>query len=325
MIEAVYSPDEAQLEDVDLYINYLLDHHRDGLLAFCFSTEPTDEELREALVRSFAAVRDIAAGRPELCSWREKLFFDRQQYREQISDQGPFPLCAGDLGSLFRRLLRPPKHTSVGYMAVSPRLDDLVGSDGYDEEERALLDGPGYAKAIAYANCFIRDRLAEEAANGLLDGIHLRLDDDWQGGGVWRAEQLDGPSSLTFLPADLPLHLGLAEAKGGGARWSRVPRSRRRNELRNHRRTRPGPDIASGRLRLPPRAIEQLDRSAQIVARLGHDGDKTMHDVTIDWVHGEARTIPWPLSFYPGSSWRSTSSVTAASSTSARSPCSIPR
>ncbi len=75
-MDAEYAPQEAELDDIDFYIEYLLREHRDGLLAFCFSEAPTGEELREALLRSFESVRAIALRADELGSWRDKYFFD---------------------------------------------------------------------------------------------------------------------------------------------------------------------------------------------------------------------------------------------------------
>ena len=72
VMDAEYAPEEAGLEDIDFYASYLLREHRDGLLAFCFSAEPTEDELREALLRSFESVRAIVLRADELRSWRDR-------------------------------------------------------------------------------------------------------------------------------------------------------------------------------------------------------------------------------------------------------------
>ncbi len=71
VMEALYSPGDAALEDLDYYANYLMREHRDGLLAFCFDEELSDNELREALLRSFDAVRGIASSARGLRNWRD--------------------------------------------------------------------------------------------------------------------------------------------------------------------------------------------------------------------------------------------------------------
>ena len=58
----MYTPDEAELEDLDFYADYLLKEHREGLLAFCFEGDLPEDDLREALLRSFEAVRELTLG-----------------------------------------------------------------------------------------------------------------------------------------------------------------------------------------------------------------------------------------------------------------------
>jgi hypothetical protein len=301
VLETVYSPDDAALGDVDQYVNYLLDSHDDGLLAFCFSEEPTKADLREALVRSFAAVRDIALGRPELGSWREKLFFDKERYREQTSDQDPLPLCAADLSYLFRSLARLPKEQDVGYASLGPRLDELFSNDGYDEEEKGLMRGPAYVQAITYANAFMRDQLRTEAPDGLLgDGLNLRLDDDWQGGGVWRCERLDSPTSIALLPPDLPLHLGLAEAGPIPMKESPVDSEPEVVTVQGFMVALTRRDIASGRLRMPRRVVEALASPGAVTLRLRHEGETVEQTAELDRGADAIMGIPWPPSLYPG-------------------------
>ncbi|MBE0429653.1 MAG: hypothetical protein IBX61_07245 [Thermoleophilia bacterium] len=301
VLEAVYAPEDAQLEDVDLYVNYLLDHHREGLLAFCFSEEPSEEELREAVIRSFASVRDLALARPEICSWRQKLFFDGARFREQIADPGDRPLAAGDLSHLFGSLGRLRGDRRICYMALGPYLDDLLSRDGYEDEERALMRGPAYVRAVAYANSYISDRLEGEAPRGLLEGgIHLRLDDDWQAGGVWRCEQIDGPSSITFLPPDLPLHLGLAEAEGVAESESEAGAQPEAVTVHSFTVALTGRDIAGGVLRLPPRVVGEVSNSQPTTLRLRHDGDYWEQEAALDRATAQVNGIPWPPSFYPG-------------------------
>jgi hypothetical protein len=298
---AVYEAGDAELEDTDLYINYLLDRHRDGLLAFCFREEPTEEELREALIRSFTAVRDLAHDCRELASWRQKLFFDAEAYHDRIGDQGPFPLGAGDLDHLFLGLTRIPSNRRVSYVAVGPRLDDLFSCGGYDQEERAWMCGQAYATAMVYTNRFIRDRLEADAQEGLLDGnLHLRLDDDWLAGGIWRCERVDGPNSITRLPSDLPLHLGRGESEGPVDVESSDDAEPEATTVHGFTVPLTARDIASGRLRLPGRVVDQLPTSGPVALRLRHDGEQVDQDVPLERDAGEVGGVPWPPSLFPG-------------------------
>ena len=44
LMDAMYTPCEAELEDLDFYADYLLKEHREGLLAFCFEEELPEDE-----------------------------------------------------------------------------------------------------------------------------------------------------------------------------------------------------------------------------------------------------------------------------------------
>jgi hypothetical protein len=263
--------------------------------------KPTEEELREALIHSFGAVRDLARDCPELSTWRQKLFFDAEAYREKISDEGPFPLGASDLRCLFGSLARLPERRRVSYVAVGPRLDDLFASGGYDHEERAWMCGLGYAKAMAYTNSFIRDHLESKAREGLIDAsLHVRLDDDWQAGGVWRCERVEEPNSITRLPVDLPLHLGLAEGDGRTEGESVPDAEPEVTTVHGFTAPLTGRDVAAGRLRLPDRVVDQLPSSGRVTVRLRHDGEHVDQEVGFDFIAAQVSGVPWPLSFYPG-------------------------
>ncbi len=215
LMEAIYTPDEAELEDLDYYAEYLLREHREGLLAFCFDADLSDNELREALLRSFDAVRELALGASELRSWRDKYFFLASDYKNRCNGDGI--LGGGDLRTIYRGLTHVPSGEHTCYSAIGPRIMELLERGGLSTEEEALVRGCAYATAVCHASAFVADVLANEQANGVLpDGVHLRLDDDWQAGGIWRAEQVDDPRryGLAAVPPLIPLALGHAEATG---------------------------------------------------------------------------------------------------------------
>src|SRR5260370_25767527 len=177
-MEATYTLHEAELEDVDYYAAYLLKEHREGLLAFCFSEELTGDELREALLRSFDAVRDLALTAPELRNWRRKYFFLAADYYQRIHDDGP--LGGGGLASLYRGLTQVPVRERCCYSAIGPRILELLERAGPDPIERTLSSGSSYVPAAYHANSYVAFRLTREQPDGVLaSGVHLRLDDDW--------------------------------------------------------------------------------------------------------------------------------------------------
>ena len=71
------------------------------------------------------------------------------------------------------------------------------------------LKGLGYALAVCHANAVVSDYVhgdADEVTGLLPDEVSLRLDDPWQGGGVWRAEH---PGSIyARVEVTQPLGLG---------------------------------------------------------------------------------------------------------------------
>jgi hypothetical protein len=301
VIDAEYTPEEAALEDIDFYVEYLLREHYDGLLAFCFSTEPTEEELREALLRSFESVRAIALRADELCSWRDKYFFDDAGYRARVANGGV--LGGGDLRTIYRGLTRVPPGSRRTYAAIGPRILDMLASDGFDPQEELMVRGCAYATAVCHANTYVSDSLRFEQRSGVLaDGIHLRLDDDWQAGGIWRAEVVRDPRyySLATVPPLIPLGLGYAET-----RKDLPPAETLAAEEQPISSSQTGftvvltiRDRLLCRLRLPAKAVEALAQG-ELDVQLVHDNRRervSKMKRAGDAVYG----VEWPWSCHPG-------------------------
>lgn len=294
---ATYHAEQADLEDLDYYADYLLREHRDGLLAFCFVEEPSDKDLREALLRSFDAVRDLAERTPKLRSWRGKYFFTSAGYQERLDFDGP--LGEGDLRALFGGMARVPPGQSSCYSPIGPRIHELLERDGLSPVEAALLEGPNYATAVCYANTYLADTLAVEQDTGLLpSGVHLRLDDDWQAGGIWRAERIpaDGRYSLGAVPATIPLGLGFSEAlttaeAGEVSTPDEDPIPSSQTGFRTPLTLR---DRALSRLRLSAAAAESLAPGVVEVV-IKHDGERSRVDVEREGTDLYGISYPWEL------------------------------
>jgi hypothetical protein len=301
LIDALYTPEEAELEDVDYYIDYLLKHHRDGLLAYCFDVELSDEELKEALLRSFEAIRELALQAPGIRSWQENYFFSSADYRSRCFNQDR-ALGESDLERLFRELCKVPKGETRGYAAIGPRIIELLERDGLHPDEEAEIRDCGYARAICCANCFMADKLEIDQADGTLpSGVHLRLDDDWQQGGVWRAEIAEDPSryALKHIPPLMPLGLGYSGSVSAGLieelplEPELIPESQ--THLRFALRLR---DRELGRLRLTAEALASL-APGKIEVRLRHNGSHELfEDPALE--DGVLFGITYPFELYPG-------------------------
>ena len=300
LIEATYTLEEAELEDLDYYAAYLLKEHHEGLLAFCFSEELTGDELREALLRSFDAVRDLALTARELRDWRGKYFFLAADYAQRLNDDGP--LGGRDLDRLYRGLTNMPVRERCGYSAIRPRILELLERDGHDPIERTLVSGSSYVTAVCHANAYVADGLTREQPDGVLaSGVHLRLDDDWQAGGIWRAERAGDRDrySLRTLPPILPLGLGYAEASGAGEAAEPMsadeqPIGSSQTGFRVALTLR---DRALGRLRLSVAAAQALALDVIDVA-IRHGEIRERHQVRRDGSSLYGVEYPWDL--HPG-------------------------
>jgi hypothetical protein len=301
LMEAMYGAEESELEDLDYYADYLMREHREGLLAFCFTEELSDDELREALLRSFDAVRDLALGARELRSWRSKYFFLESTYRNRLADSDAV-LGGGDLQAVARGLMRVPTGSTRCYSAIRPRILEVLERDGLTLEEEANVRGSAYVAAVCHANSFVADTLADVQPTGVrADAVHLRLDDDWQGGGVWRAEQVTDPErySLNAVPPTIPLGLGYAESRPTEADVD-TPESAEppiASSQRGFRVALTLRDRALGRLRLSPEAAAELaDRTVDIAVRHGDVRERYAVERVDACLYG----LHFPLAFHPG-------------------------
>ncbi|MEY9937592.1 hypothetical protein [Streptacidiphilus sp. MAP5-3] len=210
---------DADLDEVTYYARYLLTRGRQQLLSMAapmplntaLSDDAGEEQLTEALLGLLRAVAQALAEIPELRLWRDYAF-TRASLASRLRDPGA--LGGNDLANVAIRLARsavpsrPSRWTSartVTFTAIGPRLREV-------RDAAAHLTGTGYALAVCHANAVVSDyarRETDEQTGLLPGGVHLRLDDPWQGGGVWRAEYPD--SAYTRVEVTEPLGLGWLE------------------------------------------------------------------------------------------------------------------
>ncbi|MGI8311828.1 hypothetical protein [Saccharopolyspora hattusasensis] len=230
-VNACY-PDSAaaELGDPSYYAHFLVAQALPLLLSplapqplrFLLGVEASDEDLQQAVQISLGTIRDALASLPGVRMWG-MYAFEAEDFAARMADSGP--LGGGDLRSVASGLCQPPRarrrlyaspSRSVRYVAVGPRLRQLA--------DAAQLTGPRYAAAIIHANTVIAEYVRARSVAGILPhGGHVRLDDVWQSGGVWRAEYPAGTS--TGIDILHPLGLGWAETNGpdGGAAVEEQP------------------------------------------------------------------------------------------------------
>ncbi|MEU0112772.1 hypothetical protein ABZ137_03360 [Streptomyces bobili] len=199
VVDAQYaSAAEADLDDTDYYAHFLLTRGRDLILSpHAPAPLPTllppaadEDALATALHGLLDTVRGVLRGIDEL-RMRGDYAFTRVSLAERLADDGPLggqaledkATSISRTGVPSQRRNRAPART-VGHTALGPALLAMRDTSG-------LLDGIAYPIAICHANAVLADyvRCDSDEDTGLLrNGVHLRLDDPWQGGGIWRAE-----------------------------------------------------------------------------------------------------------------------------------------
>ncbi|MBV9662171.1 MAG: hypothetical protein JO337_13535 [Acidimicrobiales bacterium] len=249
--------------------------------------------------------------------------------REDVRSFGPYYIDAdlyarvveadeaddGPLRRSVRGLAQLPHHEKVAWAAMSARIPDCA-----DDED---LIGERWTVGVVCASLLTLDTLAVEAADGDWNGVHLRLDDLWQGGGLWRAEQL---GTLTPVAADPAIALGLGWVAHTGGVIERVPAADEELELDDEDDDLTwelvdsdvtwtvhltNADLDRDRLRLP-RPISALvaahlhtaGQSLILVLRR-HDGDPE----TRDWSRLDDDghlSVSWPLGVWAGTTMRVT-------------------
>ncbi len=130
---------------------------------------------------------------------------------------GPYLLHAECYDRLVAGGPDPDRYDRVAHGLARPYHRDRRGWASMSERLVTELDdemvGTGWADHVVAASVRTLELLAEEAPTGDWNGVHLRLDDDWQGGGLWRTELLTAAAPIVADPA-LALGLGWAEHAG---------------------------------------------------------------------------------------------------------------
>lgn len=213
-VEACYQSSEAGLDDLALFARHVLEQYGDTLFdEFLrdYGAGVSRDERWELLLSSLEAVAEIASSTPGLRTFRD-YHIDEAAYRSRLaSTDGPFDGWA--LRALAKSVSEFPLSTRTAYMAVGPLIRArLTGSDGLDPDEKAVLAGPNYARSVLETNLAIVDRVDDHS---VVDGVHIRLDDEDEHGGIWRACRCpDGPPPEARWHPLVPLGLGFAAASG---------------------------------------------------------------------------------------------------------------
>ncbi|GAA3813218.1 hypothetical protein GCM10022226_37410 [Sphaerisporangium flaviroseum] len=314
---------DAAADDLELYVRYLLGPARgqllDGPLPMILADDAKEEALTAALRGVMRTIDEALNAAESLRRWRHYAF-SRAALAARLGDDGP--LGGGDLRIVASALGKTPETSrrrfgpadTITYTAIGPRLRMYNGAS-------SRLQGIDYATAVCHANTVISDdiRGSADEKNVLPSGVHLRLDDTWQGGGVWRASYPPGPYAdvdpltplglgwLGQLPDAPPEELvdepidetddsTLLSVSDSQLSWTLPLRL-------SH--------TLQGTAPLPKRVAEEMTyfglADAAVRLRLRHDGSEfapadAEQEVRVERTGAALRLtgVDWPLEFFPG-------------------------
>ncbi|RGC65516.1 hypothetical protein C5N14_28340 [Micromonospora sp. MW-13] len=193
-------------DDVALYAAYLLGPARPLLLGGPLAqllTDPGDEQvLAAALYQAFDTIGQLLDGAAGLRRWNGyAVCGDRFTRRSHEGWPGLPAADIDDVVATVRRSALNPRYT-----AVWPLLSSRIPAGGTPDP----LGLTSAAEIVVHTNLVAAD-LAGTAVDGLLpERVHLRVDDAWQAGGVWRTQR--EPVSALVVAADPRIPLGLGHS-----------------------------------------------------------------------------------------------------------------
>ncbi len=304
--EVGYDAGLDEADDLTFWASWTVHHHP---LALATAGVPA----QAAVLAEAASVLAAALGARDDVRSFGPYYIDTDLYERVVeadkADDGP-------LRRTVRGLALLPHHEQVAWASMSARIADCA-----DEDD---VVGDRWPMAIVCASLLTLDTLAAAAADGDWNGVHLRLDDPWQGGGLWRAELLGTVSPVSADPA-VALGLGWVAYTGGAI--NRVDTGGKDLNLEEideddlswdvvgsdvtwtvHLSN---ADLDSDRLRVPKRISELIAANLHTVGQdrilvlLRHDGDPESRDWSL--LDGEGHlTARWPLGAWAGTTVRVT-------------------
>jgi hypothetical protein len=310
VLDAAYDHGDDEADDVAFWAAWTARRHPDALAAAGIGSAA-------ALLAAATNLADALDARSDVRSFGA-YYVHADVHDSLLADDGP----GGRLHHVTRGLAHVPGGQRTGWVSMSARLADELGDDA--------VAGVAWPTNVVTASLLALDILSEEAPTGDWNGTHLRLDDAWQGGGLWRAERL-GAEGPIAAEAAIALGLGWAEHTGGGD-------VERRPALRDDAavaapdwyRSEPddtdaewelvgsevtwvvhvtGADIDCRRLRVPAQISELVAGALHVrgqdrlVVVLDHDGEPE----TRQWVHLGSDghlDMDWPIGLWPGTTVR---------------------
>lgn len=220
VVQAAYlDAEQADLDDTRLYASYLLSRRPEDLRRCLAVLGPIDTP--DALASTLHATFDVLAALLDaagLLRWHDKYVHPDTYARWEQGDEHVRTVEPSDANRFCMtaaRMCLPRTQRGVtwpgkpAYLAIGPTLRVSVTDPDAADLPAAGLRGPQYATALTCAQLYLAQTLTERH-DGIVEvsgaEVHVRLDDAWQGGGIWRAHVLERNELVD--PVDLPLALG---------------------------------------------------------------------------------------------------------------------
>jgi len=306
-VEACYRRGEAGLDDLTLFARHVLAQYPDTLFdEFLrdYGAGVSRDERWELLLSSLEAVADLASSTPGLRTFGD-YHLDEHAYRARLaSTDGLFDGMT--VRGLARTIADPGHRNRTAYTAVGPLIrEHLRGSDGLDPEEASLLAGTGYTRLVLETNLAVADRIGNA---GFVDNVHVRLDDEDEHGGIWRATRCpDGPPPEARWHPLVPLGLGFATATGVAPVESPMAQAAAEEPIversdKGWTVTLRAIDLHYRDLPIPEDALPLIGGGGASVLVEINDGLEASrrHSYPLDRERRFARNLHYPLSLFPG-------------------------
>jgi hypothetical protein len=315
-----YTAAQDARDDVALYAAHLLGPGRPLLLGGPLGgllTDPGDEPvLAAALHQALATVNALLDTAGALRRWHGYTTTRARVLQHRQHGWGGLP--ATDLDDIVRALHRAgpqPRYTGVWPL--------LARHADHHRDNDDPLELTGAADLVLHTNLAAADRAADAPDALLPGGVHLRIDDIWQAGGLWRTQREPIPADI--LATDPRIALGLGHQHGRPAPTAATPASLPPPDAPDSDTPPADPaDLSelvvirdslivytialreshweAGELPLAE-PVTKILAAGPLILELHHDGEaldpgEQLQPIVHDG--GVLRGVNWPWSFYPG-------------------------
>ncbi|WP_435243742.1 hypothetical protein [Streptomyces cucumeris] len=296
--------DVASRDQIGSFAAFLASAGRDllalGPLPRWLGRDADTEVFARAVRAAVTCVADIMASNSAIRMWG--LYGRSAAAAEAFVDSA----CAREIKAM---VSRPAPGGVARYSALWPLLENLT--DRGDEDRPESLTGVAGAALVVDANLALADAVV---GGQYRDGIDLRIDDQWQQGGIWRSQRLPVSALLTGLDPLTPAGIGFAETGAGNAadglseagtdrtEISRVHVEHIDDELVVFTVALSAADLSAGRLELT-QPVKQLLPSGAAILQLHHDGANLPNSAAVQQVRPSRSGVSgvvWPPTVYPG-------------------------